>query len=204
MNNMCRVCDIVLTEDNWYKSLSKINCRICKKCDKIKGKKWKDANRERYNTNERNRRYENGGKSMVENKKCASYLGCHVAERVLSKVFKGIEVMPRSNPGYDFICNKGKKIDVKSGCIKQTNAANTMGWQFHIERNQIADYFLCLAFDNRDDLNPLHTWLLPAEKFNHLTSATISTNTVNKWGEYRMDINKVVECCDTLRRSDNK
>ena len=42
------------------------------------------------------------------NKKSTNYLGCTIAEKVLSKVFKDVKVMSYGNPGYDFICSKGK------------------------------------------------------------------------------------------------
>lgn len=129
-----------------------------------------------------------------ENSRCSLYLGVHVAEQVLSHVFKDVVVMPLCNRGYDFICNGGKKIDVKCACLGFRG-----NWQFKINRNTTADYFLCLAFDNRDDLNPLYAWLLPADKYNHLRGTAICPSTVGKWEEYRLDISKVLECCDQIR-----
>ena len=98
------------------------------------------------------------------------------------------------NPGYDFICNRGKKIDVKSSCIRRGNT-----WIFRINYNTIADYFLCLAFDNRADLNPMHIWLLPSNITSHLSGASIGFSTISKWDEYRLDISKVSMCCDLMR-----
>lgn len=141
-----------------------------------------------------------GHRPFNENKECGMYLGCHVAERVLSHVFKDVEVMPLMHPGYDFICNKGMKIDVKSSCIRR-NGRSLGKWQFNITHNTTADFFLCLAFDNRKDLNPLHAWLLPGSKFNHLIGTTISISTIHKWDEYRLDLTKILGCCDTMRKS---
>ena len=139
-----------------------------------------------------------GVRSFTENKECAQYLGVHIAERVLSHVFKDVRVMPNCNQGYDFICNKGMKIDVKSSC--QTGGIRwECGWSFNIRHNTIADHFLCLAFDNREDLNPMHAWLLPGGKFNHLMRTSISPSTIHKWDAYMLDISRVSECCNIIR-----
>jgi DNA-binding transcriptional ArsR family regulator len=112
----------------------------------------------------------------------------------LSKVFNDVERMPMHNPGYDVVCNRGKKVDIKSSCKRNDGV-----WAFHIARNEIADYFLCLAFDNREDLNPLHAWLIPGSVVNHLTAASVSLATIHKWDEYRIDTSKIVEGCDSMR-----
>lgn len=136
-----------------------------------------------------------GGASTNPN--CGVFLGVVVAERLLSKVFKNVQRMPQGNPGYDFICGKGFKIDVKSTCLG--NIRNN--WGFHIRRNQEAEYFLCLAFDNRKDLNPKHIWLIPGRVLNHLTTASISKSTLDKWSEYELTdkLDDVLACCDTLK-----
>lgn len=134
----------------------------------------------------------NGGSKT--NRSCAQFLGIHIAEKILSKIFNHIEVMPVNNQGYDFICNKGKKIDVKSATICDDR------WGFHIRRNAIADYFLCLAFDNRDDLNPIHIWLIPSNVVNYKTNAVVSLSTINKWAAYEIDkLNQAIGCCDIMR-----
>lgn len=143
-------------------------------------------------------RASNGGKSMSDNKDCPLFLGVHVAERVLSRVFKNVIHMPMGNPGYDFICNHGKKIDVKS-CTIYTAPKKADHWQFRIHKNTTADYFLCIAFDNRDDLKPLHIWLLPGHLVNDKIGVSIAITTIDKWDEYRIDIDKVVACCDKLK-----
>ena len=108
--------------------------------------------------------------------------------------------MPYGNPGYDFICNHGKKIDVKSSCaLKDTRWNSATSWAFHINHNTTADYFLCLAFDNREDLNPLHAWLLPGSKFNNFSKVQISLSTIHKWDAYALDISKISDCCDAMR-----
>lgn len=141
----------------------------------------------------------NGG--LKNNKSCPTYLGCYIAEKVLYNVFKNVVMMPPNNTGYDFICNGGKKIDVKSATIKKCQKA----WDFRINKNDIADYFLCLAFDNRTDLNPLHLWLIPGHVVNNLVSLTISASTIYKWKEHELldKLYESIEHCNVKRVRDD-
>ena len=108
--------------------------------------------------------------------------------------------MPYNNKGFDFICDKGYKIDVKSSCFL-TSRPNM--WAFKIRYNTIADYFLCLAFDNRKDLNPAHIWLIPGHIINHQTCASISKSTLDRWHEYELidKLGEVMTCCDAMKQS---
>jgi hypothetical protein len=128
------------------------------------------------------------------NPKCATYLGIHIAEKILSNLFINTEMMPNGNPGYDFTCGKGYKIDCKSSTIR-----NDSYWSFNITRNIITDYFLCLAFDNRDSLTPLHVWLIPGHLVSHLTGLSISKSTTWKWSKYEQPLDQVLKCCDVMR-----
>lgn len=139
---------------------------------------------------------------MNEAKDCSSYLGIVVAERVLSKFFENITRMPNGNPGYDFICGKGFKIEVKSSCLVRDACRTSPRWQFRVRGNQVADYFLCLAFDNRDNLEPMHVWLIPGDKISYLKSClSISSREkyMAKWSRYEQPLDKVLVCCDALR-----
>jgi hypothetical protein len=160
-------------------------------------------NRDKHRKTSRRYRYANGGKSASENRQCALFLGVHIAERVLSKVFRDVVLMPPNYPGFDFVCNRGKKIDVKSACtyIRDKHGDS---WKFNICRNQTADFFLCLAFNNREDLTPLHIWLIPKNVINHLVAATMTESNLSKWDEYKLDINKVVTCCDVMKQPEQK
>lgn len=93
-----------------------------------------------------------------KNKKCSLFLGVVVAEKLLSKIFHNVQRMPNCNPGYDFICAHGYKIDVKSSCLLTVNGYSH--WTFHIGYNEGADYFLMIGFDRRTDLRPQHIWLI--------------------------------------------
>ena len=136
---------------------------------------------------------------MNENKECGAFLGVHVSERVLSHVFKHVERMPHNNRGYDFICGRGYKIDVKSSCRHHRSGNAADSWGFVIRRNQIAGYFLCLAFDNRESLNPEHIWLIPAGDINNHVMISVADTQVCKWRKYELPINKVMSCCNEMR-----
>lgn len=164
----------------------------------IQSKKWANNNPIKRTNSATKRRRAAGEKSMSENRECTQFLGVHVAENVLSKVFEDVIKQPLGNPGFDFICNKGKKIDVKSGCLIYGKSRDER-WQFRINKNKIADYFLCLAFDNRKDLNPLHIWLIPASDVNHQVGISVTTATFSKWDEYTLNINKVLNCCNIMK-----
>lgn len=131
------------------------------------------------------------------NRSCSSFLGVHVAERVLSRVFKNVERMQNGNPGFDFMCSRGKKIDVKSSTLHAHN--NVSRWSFTIARNKIADFFLCIAFDNREDLNPLHIWLLPGNVVKDISNLSIYFHTLNDWSDYELSIKRTVDCCEAMR-----
>lgn len=206
---ICSDCGTELTDDNWYPGDKKRSARMCKKCrgernkawakenpDRHRAikKRWKQANPEKVKESRILRRRKAGVQSMHENRECSSFLGIHVAERVLYNVFKDVERMPINNSGYDFICRRNMKIDVKSGCINKYG-----GWSFHIDRNDIADYFLCIAFDNRNDLTPMHLWLIPSEVVNNKRCASVCPSTVEKWGDYQLDISKTRICCEGMK-----
>lgn len=138
----------------------------------------------------------NGG--SLTNRECADFLGVTVAERVLSKVFKNVTVMPHGHPGYDFRCARDYLVDVKSATMNKDKPY----WGFSIRKNPIPDYFLCLAFDDRQNLNPMHIWLIPGSVINHLAGLSVSVGTLAKWQQYELTdkLNQVTACCDILRR----
>jgi hypothetical protein len=191
---VCRKCGNELTEENWYPSDRKWKSYLCKECNDRKKEAWRKANPEKAKAGLTTDRSKEEIHQFSKNKECSLFLGVHVAERVLSHVFKDVKVMPMHNPGYDIICNKNKLIDIKSSCIRKDG-----NWAFQIRYNTIADFFLCLAFDNREDLTPLHAWLLPGDKFNNHKNISISPSTISKWDAYRLDLSKVSECCEKMR-----
>jgi ribosomal protein S27AE len=139
-------------------------------------------------------------RSMADAKDSAQYLGIHVAERVLSGFFDHITRMPLNNPGFDFVCGKGFKIDVKSSCLRLSSGAPSF-WGFNIRQNVDADYFLCLAFNDRESLEPQHVWFFPGEVINQQSGLRISNNShsIAKWSKYERPLDRILSCCETLR-----
>jgi hypothetical protein len=138
---------------------------------------------------------------MEQNKTCSAYLGIHIAERILSHYFENVSRTPYGTPGYDFTCKNGYKIDVKCACIQKIKNKSNCKWQFSIQYNTIADYFLCLGFDNRDSLEPQHIWLIPGNVVNKLDAFQIPVSEygLSKWHQYEKPLDKVLQCCATLR-----
>lgn len=100
---------------------------------------------------------------MSKNYNCSSYLGVHIGEnisdQILIDIFGDIEErMPYGYPGYDRIVKGGYKVDIKTRVLN--NNGSWKGWIFPIGYNNITDYFLLLAFDNREDKNLLHILLI--------------------------------------------
>jgi hypothetical protein len=142
--------------------------------------------------------HENGESvPMAESRKSPVFLGVYVAERALSKFFDHITRMPYGNPGYDFRCGRGFNIDVKCS----TGGGTKGGWYFNIHKNCIADFFLCLAFDNRESLDPQHIWLVPGDilRDKNAFSITNSPKSLEKWVKYERSLDRVNTCCDTMR-----
>lgn len=131
---------------------------------------------------------------ITDNKSSAVYLGS-IAEIILSNIYSGVRVMPINNHGYDIICNRDFKIDIKSSAIGDKRGR----WEFRINKNQTADHFLCIAFNSRDDLkNPVHLWMIPGHVVNHMTTICISKSTLDKWSEYKLSLDKLEACCNDL------
>lgn len=190
----CVKCKLTKYKNDFYTyigSNKKIYYRNkCKKCSNEQRLNWShDTNRSLF---------------MGEDRTKAVFLGVYVAERILSKYFKEIIRMPYGNKGYDYICNKGYKIDVKSSCLIIRGKFKNTYWVFNSGNNTIADYFLCLGFNNRDDLEPQHIWLIPGNVVNSKTCFNIPTTNKGllKWSKYEKSLDKVVECCNALKNSE--
>jgi hypothetical protein len=160
---------------------------------------WRKNNPEKAKAMSRNATYKNGSKPASENKSCTLYLGCVIAETVLSREFPGFRRMPKGYPGYDYECPKGFGVDVKSSCRNHHTHGNDF-WQFHIERNKKAKFFLCIAWKDRKSLIPEHLWLIPGYLVNDKLNfgITDSVASLTKWSKYERSLKNVLECCNQL------
>lgn len=185
---ICRVCNTEQPTENFQHHFGmrdgrKNECREC--CRK-------------YN---RAREIKNGHAPFNKTKSCSWFLGVHVAERLLESVFKDVARMPRSNPGFDFICGKGYKIDVKSSCLLNTRGSKYRHWLFTTKRNIVPDYFACIGFDNRENTIPIHFWLIPRDEVGNRVGLIISESDycISKWGVYEKPITDFALACETMR-----
>ena len=217
-NKICSVCGISKFIDEFHDDKRNKGSKrtICKKCISKRSKKYYQEHKERINNYgrkykkehkkeaseqnkkwyERTGRQQKGSKSMYEDKTTHQYLGIVIAERLVRHLFNDVEVMPMHNPGFDFICNKGKKIDVKSCC---TSKGKYPHWAFNIDYNKTADFFICVAFDNIETLNPIYLWMIPGKELNKNSGKAIYPSTIHKWDEWKMDINDAQICCAELK-----
>ena len=101
-------------------------------------------------------------------------LGELLFKKFLNTIFENVERMKYTNYGFDFICdnvtnefinkypifkletNKEYKIQIKARCRRIYG--KYIRWDFPIRYNN-ADYFILIAFDNRKNLDIIHTWI---------------------------------------------
>lgn len=96
---------------------------------------------------------------IKENRTDPRFIGIYIAENGIAKIYEGSQRMPYCNPGYDIICPKGYKIDVKSTVLNRYNTLN-----FRINQNMITDYFALIAFNNIIELKPMYMWLIQGDE----------------------------------------
>ncbi|MCK4666899.1 hypothetical protein KAU33_09130 [Candidatus Dependentiae bacterium] len=222
-NKTCTKCNISKPLDEFHNDKNRKDGKFpqCKKCVNKNTGKYRKEHRKvlagksrKYYWNHREeiskqckKRYENGGRqkagyqSMYENKLCSSYLGVVIGERLCRHLFNDVEVMPNGNPGFDIICSKNKKIDVKTSSTRSKKGKNPC-WGFEINLNKTADFFILVAFDNRTDLNPLHIWMIPGHEINYRTGKSISLSTIHKWDKWKRDIKEAQQCCREIKENE--
>lgn len=168
----------------------------CKSCRNVERELYKD----KINKYHREWTKKHGVTGHVS-KTSSAYLGVVIAEGVLSRYFEDVERMPYGNPGFDFICKRGFKIDVKSACLLKGGNEKVGHWRFNINRNKTADYFLFLAFDDRTSLKPEHMWLVPGGDVNKRDSIyiTCSQKVLEMWKKYEKPIEKIALCCERMK-----
>lgn len=163
---------------------------------------WKINNPDKVKQG-RSRYYQTHAKNpdnIKNNPACTLYLGYYISESVLSKTFKNIVRMPANHPGYDFECNRHYKIDVKSSTMLYQHG-KTSYWAYIIKENKIPDYFLIIAWDTRENLKPLHIWLIPSNLINTKKILYIgnTTKSLSKWKKYERPIKTVLSHCKIFK-----
>ena len=162
--------------------------------------------------NEEHRSYvHNTGRQLPKevNKKCPAYFGSFT-ESLMIQTFEDPIKMPYGNKGFDWTCKRGDKIDNKSVCLS-LNIPYWEGWIFSIEYNNIADWFILSAWDDRDSLTPLHVWIfhkndiVRERKFWRRDSFSITNkpNHLKKFESYEASnrFDKLKDICDKTKTS---
>lgn len=149
---------------------------------------------------------------MSENQDCSQYLSICISEMILSEIFEDIQRTKNNNIGFDFICKKGFKTQAKSGVLLYRENGSGY-WQFKIDYNKIPDYFILVAFDNRQDLNPVHIWLIKnneiirGRKLNQFSGLPITNEpkyiSIFKKYENIDKLEKFKKICDELKSEIN-
>jgi hypothetical protein len=91
-----------------------------------------------------------------DNPYCSAWFS-YIGEYYVMKTFEDPIPTLYGNPGFDWKCKKGEKIDHKGSCLHTYRGWT--GWQFTVRWNNTADYFILSAWDNRYSLNPMHVWM---------------------------------------------
>jgi len=99
---------------------------------------------------------------MKENRMNNKFIGIYIAENGIAKIYEESKRMPCNHPGYDIICPKGYKIDVKATVLSRYNT-----FCFGIQKNEVADYFILVGFNNIIELKPLHLWIIKSDENIH-------------------------------------
>lgn len=145
----------------------------------------------------------------------------------MEKIFENTKRMPFGNKGYDFVCGKGFKIDVKCSTMYDIKTVRKIrnkevitykkGWKFNIRRNKTADYFLCIAIDDRDNLNVIYIWLIKGDeilvghrltkKFNDRMNFSIFCETADAYKYYEIDKDRIEDarlCCSKFKEETDR
>lgn len=203
----CKECDAKRSHDDHAKNRDKENQAQRDKyyanrdSEKARRRHYYNTHIEEEQRKGRERWYAKGGKAASENPSCSKYIG-NFAEKALSTFFKTMQRMPQDNPGYDFLCGKGFKIDVKASCLG--SGSDSGRWKININQNKMADYFLVLLFDNRFEKNPIHVYLIAGNDVNDMQMLSISNNETSlaRFSKYEKSIDAVISCSTKLKNQE--
>lgn len=196
---MCSVCKILHPESDFHKKGDSWD-GLRSECKKVE-QQYKRNNRALHAIQERERTHRVGSSRPIsEAKDSASYFGVFIGERILSNLFKNVIRMPYANRGFDFISEGGIRIDAKCSSLRYPKIGNPR-WSFGINANKLTDYFLCMAFDSREKLQPMHIWLIPANKLNKKTSISIanSAESLATYAMFEQPLGETIPYCNQIR-----
>ena len=108
--------------------------------------------------------------------------GVNIGERIFAQMYPDAIHTAYNCTGYDFIWNY-KLVDIKASSQHKSG-----GWNFQINKNQIAHYFCLMAFDNPVEHNLEKMYMVPAAQINDKVSISITDGTKYKYKKYEVDI----------------
>ena len=226
--NTCKHCGFIGNPEDFRKPKGK----VCIKCYKKQLKKRREINKEKIT--ERDRKYrENNKKKIAEQKKKhlqANHeeinkrrrikrrkkgilhwsevrhlrLGLYI-EKAIAKMFGSIAEVT-NNPGVDFVCPNGYKMQVKVSSMRYNHGKHP-AWSFGIRRNKVVDYFILVAVNSSEDIDkedfkPINIWLMKGKLVNKQGDVSVALSRISKWDEYSIMKeyeNKFVACCTTIK-----
>jgi hypothetical protein len=195
----CTKCGKLKDETDFNKHARGKNglCAMCRTCfseyNKIRYTKKRDVLREIS----RNYHYARGVIPMEKKKDSSQYLGIYINERILKHVMPNAVLMDNNNPGYDLVCGKGYLVDAKAA-VASHYKENTCKWMFGIRQNKIPDYFLLTAYKDRTTLEIVHMWLIPGIQLNDKQTISISSSTIEKWNDWKIDHTDALNCISKI------
>ncbi len=107
-----------------------------------------------------------------ENKGCARYFGEYIEQKYVSQIFedpipfKGPHCGQHCEKKYDFECKNGFKVKHIASCVRIDNYHVSYSgdpipyWGYLIRKNNVPDYWILSAWDNRESLEPLYVWII--------------------------------------------
>jgi hypothetical protein len=168
---VCVACKKVLPRSEFYRQTHGGHMGRCKEC------------------------YGKKGLTDREGRNSAHAMG-KIGEDLVMLRFPDAVHMPRTHCPYDFECPKGYKIDVKTSCINKSG-----NWFFNIFKDDVPDYYLLVAFDDRTNLNVLRVWWVPGDVIGHLVHVSIrpGCKSEDKFEEYRNYDGTLAKCCIAMK-----
>lgn len=195
--------------DEYRKTIENAGCKTFKEYDdKLAQREGFENGAER--DRDHNREYKHRiGKHLPRefNEECTAWFG-EFTENLMIQTFEDPIKMPYGNPGFDWKCKNGDKIDNKGRCLRyDKRPGRSSSWIFQIEYNNIADWFILSAWDDRDSLTPLHVWafrkddMVRGRKFWRregfgVTNTPEALKELEKW-EVTDRLDKLKELCNT-------
>ena len=82
-----------------------------------------------------------------------------IGENYVMKVIENPVRMPHNNPGFDWECSNGEKIDHKGTCLSFNRR-----WVFRIVYNNVASRFILSAWENVECSKPTHVWIFQRDQ----------------------------------------